>query len=83
MGNCSGWHDSLDWQNTMFTYIDRGFSIKNAFLLASSLYPKLSDCVKFVGDEKIKIKALIKGAFDIDNNLSSLAILLHNNKLIS
>jgi hypothetical protein len=83
MGNCSGWHDSLDWQNAMFIYIDRGFSIKNAFLLASSLYPKLSDCVKFVGDDKIKIKALIRDAFDMNNNLSSLAILLHNNKLIS
>jgi len=57
MGNCSGWYDSLDWQNCMFLYIDRGFSIKNSFDIACALYPSISDCVKFVGDEREKINA--------------------------
>ncbi|MFW6121595.1 MAG: hypothetical protein ACOC80_11950, partial [Petrotogales bacterium] len=54
MGSCPGWTDSLDWQNCMFMYMDRGFTIKNAFNIACALYPKISDCVRFVGDEKIK-----------------------------
>jgi hypothetical protein len=55
MGNCSGWYDSLDWQNCMFLYMDRGFSIKNSFDIACSLYPSISDCVRFVGDKTCKI----------------------------
>lgn len=66
MGNCSGWHDSLDWQNSMFIYIDRGFTVKNAFLLASSLYPKISDCVRFVGDEKIKLITILQNQYNMN-----------------
>jgi hypothetical protein len=56
MANSTGWYDSLDWQNALFIYIDRGHTIKNAFLMASSIYPKIADNVVFVGDEKMRLK---------------------------
>ena len=55
MGGCPGWYDSLDWQDAMFNYIDKGYRVKTAFDLATALYPKISDCVKYVGDNKLKI----------------------------
>jgi hypothetical protein len=55
MGSCPGWIDSLDWQDCMFSYMDRGFTIKNAFDLACSFYPSISDCVVFIGDDQIRI----------------------------
>ena len=56
MGSCPGWVDSLDWQNCMFLYMDRGFSVKKSFDIACQLYPKIADCVKFVGDEKVRVQ---------------------------
>ena len=58
MGRCPGWSNSLDWQDAMFTYIDRGHTFKQAFNLACSIYPEIADCVVFVGDEKARIDDL-------------------------
>jgi hypothetical protein len=66
MGNSTGWYYSLDWQNAMFIYIDRGHTIKNAFLLASSIYPQIVDNVVFVGDEKMRLKDIINNCI-LDN----------------
>jgi hypothetical protein len=72
MGECPGWYDSLDWQDAMFTYIDRGYTIKTAFDLATALYPKISDCVKYVGDNKQKI---IDDSLSVYNFMSLIEIL--------
>lgn len=55
MGGCPGWYDSLDWQDAMFSYFDRGYTVRTAFDLATALYPRISDCVKYVGDNKQRI----------------------------
>ena len=54
MGKCPiSMYDTLDWQDTLFSYIDRGYKVKVAFDTANSIYPKISSCVKFVGDTDI------------------------------
>jgi len=55
MGNDDGWPKAKQWQDLMFSYMDQGYTIKNAFDLASSAYPTIADAVKFVGDESYKI----------------------------
>ena len=55
MSGCPGWSDSLYWQDSMFKKINRGFTIKRAFDLACAEFPRISDCVKFVGDVNLKI----------------------------
>lgn len=56
MGSCYGWKYSLKWQDYMFRKVDEGYTFKEAFDLASAKYPAIAPCVKFVGDEKLKIE---------------------------
>jgi len=56
MANCSGWSLSLEWQDYMFKKMDNGSTIKESFDSASAKYPTIADCVRFVGDEYLKVK---------------------------
>jgi hypothetical protein len=81
MGGCPGWYDSLDWQECLFLNIDRGFTIKNAFDLACSLFPRISDCVVFVGDEKIRLNEpdIIDQQVDLTSPMS---IIVHVQRIL-
>ena len=56
MSSCPGWSVSLEWQDLMFFNMDRDLTIKESFDLASAYYPTIANCVRFVGDENLKIK---------------------------
>jgi len=55
MEECRGWVYALQWQEYMFEKMDEGFTIKDAFLLATSYYPTISPAVKFVGDPNMTV----------------------------
>jgi hypothetical protein len=55
--NGSMWN-LLDWQDILFMYINRGYTVKKAFDLACFFHPELENYVKFVGDEDLRIKNL-------------------------
>jgi len=48
--------DTLPWQETMFSCMDEGETIKESFDEACSYNPALRDHVVFVGDENLKVK---------------------------
>lgn len=48
--------DTLPWQETMFTCMNEGKTIKESFDEACSYSPALMDHVVFVGDEELKVK---------------------------
>jgi hypothetical protein len=56
MANCSGWSVSLEWQDYMFKEMNNGSTIKESFDLASANYPTIAECVRFVGDENLKVR---------------------------
>jgi len=51
--------DFLDWQDTVFRYLNKGYTIKKAFDKACNILersaPGFSNYVKFVGDEDLKV----------------------------
>jgi len=53
MGSCGGFGDSVRWQNKLFSLVDEGSSFKDAFDLATALYPRIESGVRFLGDGKI------------------------------
>ena len=55
MAECPGWSVSLQWQENMFRKMDEGMTVKEAFDLASAYYPAIANCVKFVGDENLRV----------------------------
>lgn len=56
MEECPGWSDALPWQDYMFYAMNNGFTIKEAFDLATAEYPAIEPAVVFVGDESITIQ---------------------------
>jgi len=55
MSSCPGWSDSLEWQDYMFQKMDEGYTIRDAFDLASAQYPLIANCVVFVGDPDLTV----------------------------
>lgn len=55
MAKSEGWQYSLEWQDYMFSKMDEGYTMKEAFDLACSYYPKISNAVKFVGDKNLTV----------------------------
>jgi len=55
MSDCPGWSDSLEWQDYMFQKMDEGYTMRDAFDLASAQYPLIADCVVFVGDPDLTV----------------------------
>jgi hypothetical protein len=52
------WSSSLDWQNRMFSYIENGYTVYQAFTQATADYPQCSDCVRFAGDTNYALPKL-------------------------
>ena len=55
MAESEGWQYSLEWQDYMFGKMDEGYTMKEAFDLACSYYPEISNAVKFVGDKNLTV----------------------------
>lgn len=55
MSGCTGWSVAIPWQDYMFQMMDNGSTIKESFDLASAKYPLIADCVRFYGDENLKV----------------------------
>jgi len=56
--------DLLDWQDLFFKYLKRGYTVKKAFDKSCNQIefrlPYIRECVKFEGDEKLKMKCNFK-----------------------
>ena len=55
MGGSSGWDYEWFWQNVMFSKMNEGLTIYDAFIFASQKYPIVAPNVVFVGDQNLKI----------------------------
>jgi len=53
-GTC--WTQSIQWQNTLFDYMNQGWTVKDAFDQANTDYPAcaIPSCMRFAGDENFK-----------------------------
>ena len=58
--NC--WTNSIYWQDTLFYYMNQGYTVKYAFDQANAAYPQCAgyQCMRFVGDENFTVKPLVK-----------------------
>jgi len=56
------WIYSLDWQDTLFDYMNQSYTVKHAFDLANAEYPvcACANCMRFVGDEDFKVVPMVK-----------------------
>ncbi len=55
--NC--WLESINWQDTLFDYLNKGLSVKQAFDNANTEYPMCApptSCMRFAGDPNLKLK---------------------------
>jgi hypothetical protein len=57
--DCWGW--SLDWQNSLFSYMNQGWTVKDAFDQANADYPTCwtNDCMRFAGDEAFAVVPVV------------------------
>jgi len=63
------WDNSLDWQDKLFTYINNGETVKDAFDQALSDMPFCLDCMRFVGDETLKlVPKVTRSGLDYDQD---------------
>jgi hypothetical protein len=56
MASCPGWSVSIPWQDDMFYAMHTGYTIKDAFDIASANYPTIAPCVVFTGDPELVIR---------------------------
>jgi hypothetical protein len=56
------WTYSLQWQNTLFSYMNQSYTVKYAFDQANVDYPACAcaDCMRFVGDNNFKAVPKVK-----------------------
>lgn len=77
--NGTMWY-ALNWQNALFNYINRGYTVKKAFDTASNIYPEIAEYVKFVGDENLRVKNPVfnptKTSFKTFNQLPLISYML-------
>ena len=55
--NCIEW--KLEWQDAFFNYLSQGWTVKNAFDQACDDYPECRACVRFAGDENLKVVPVV------------------------
>jgi len=55
------WIQSLDWQNTLFDYMNQGYSVKFAFDQADADYPACAGpaCMRFAGDTDFAVMPIV------------------------
>ena len=58
------WMFSIGWQNTLFSYMAQGMTVKEAFDEAGAAYPEcaLNDCMRFEGDTTFAIVPVVPRA---------------------
>ena len=56
------WQYSIEWQDTMFNYMNQSYTVKNAFDQANADYPvcATANCMRFEGDETFKVVPMVK-----------------------
>jgi len=57
------WSYSVDWQNSLFNYMNKSYKVKEAFDNAQADYPAcagINNCIRFSGDENFSIVPIIK-----------------------
>jgi len=56
------WIYSLDWQDTLFDYMNQSYTVKSAYDEANADYPCCTEtgCIRFVGDENFKAVPKVK-----------------------
>lgn len=57
--DCWGW--SWDWQNALFSYMNQGWTVKDAFDQANADYPTCwtNSCMRFAGDEDFAVVPVV------------------------
>jgi hypothetical protein len=58
------WTRSLNWQTALFTYMNQGWTVKDAFDQANASVPTCANnnCMRFVGDEDFAVVPLVSRA---------------------
>ena len=58
------WTYSLEWQDTLFSYMNQSYTVKHAFDQANADYPACANasCMRFIGDENFKAVPMVKRA---------------------
>ncbi|MCK4434739.1 hypothetical protein KAU92_04555, partial [Candidatus Bathyarchaeota archaeon] len=56
------WTYSLEWQDTLFSYMNQSYTVKHAFDQANADYPACANasCMRFIGDENFKVVPMVK-----------------------
>jgi len=49
------WTYSLDWQDSLFNYMNQSYTVKQAFDMANLDYPVCAECMRFAGDERFRV----------------------------
>ncbi|MCK4660652.1 MAG: hypothetical protein KAV82_14110, partial [Phycisphaerae bacterium] len=65
------WSYSLDWQASLFNYMNLGYAVKDAFDQANANYPICAgayNCMRFAGDEDFAIVPLVWRSADCNEN---------------
>jgi hypothetical protein len=55
------WGESIMWQTALFDYMNQGYSVRDAFVLANSDVPPcgLNDCMRFAGDPSFAVVPVV------------------------
>lgn len=76
------WLYALEWQDALFSYMNQGFTIKDAFDQANADYPDCVDdsyyCIRLEGDENLKFIPKIKREPDCGDAVRSNTWLSHD-----
>ena len=55
METCPGWQYAIPWQDSMFENMNKGFTMKASFDMATALYPTIAPAVVFLGDQNLVV----------------------------
>ncbi len=75
------WTQSIDWQNTLFDYMNQGYSVKYAFDQAGTDYPACSapGCMRFAGDTDFAVVPIISRiSIECGDTITQDAVLNHD-----
>jgi hypothetical protein len=66
------WTYSVDWQDALFSYMNEGYSVREAHDKAMADYPMCApaqgSCMRFAGDEDLAVVPLVTRDVDSDND---------------
>lgn len=66
------WTYSVDWQDALFSYMNEGYSVREAYDKAMADYPMCApiegSCMRFAGDEDFAVVPVVTRDLDSDND---------------